>query len=289
MTQQAFSVRKPALDFDREIDRFYMGGDPVKSHIFNALNLLFPDGERYFVKAVHDHAKDISDPQLLRDVRAFAGQEGQHANQHERFFAVMKHQGYRFGRFLKAFHKQVQWGNKWTPRALRLSLTAGAEHYTATMAALVLNVGILEDCDATMRDLITWHAVEEVEHKHVAYDVLVKLYPRNYLLRMLGFLLATFSIFGAAAFAFNFLVRQDLRAGRVTREQLRAGGAGLLRGKEARFRRGLRRAFLQYLKPGFHPSQNDDRALLERYAPGIRLVSSSAPAVPSGVTAVATQ
>ncbi|MEY4581790.1 MAG: hypothetical protein RL701_6493 [Pseudomonadota bacterium] len=276
MSQAALSVRKPALDFDRAIDRFYMGGDPVKSHIFNALNLLFPDGERFFVKSVHDHTKDIADDaELLRAVRGFAGQEGQHAHQHERFFAVMNQQGYRFGYFLKHFHGQVRWGNKWLPRALRLSLTAGAEHYTATMAALVLKHGILDDCDPTMRDLITWHAVEEIEHKHVAYDLLVKLHPRNYLLRMLGFFLATFSIFGTAAFAFSFLVRQDLRAGRVTRAQLRAGGRGLLSGKELRFRRGVRRAILQYFRPGFHPNQNDDTSLLDRYAPGIKLAVSS--------------
>ena len=49
------------------------------------------------------------------------------------------------------------------PRSLRLAITAGAEHYTATMAALLLESGMLEDCDPTMRSLMTWHALEEIE------------------------------------------------------------------------------------------------------------------------------
>ncbi|HEX2679216.1 MAG TPA: metal-dependent hydrolase, partial [Polyangiales bacterium] len=80
------TVRKPELDFERPIERFYLHKNPIKSHVFNALNLMFPEGERFFVKAVHDHLKDLGDDAALqRDARAFAGQEGQHAHHHERF------------------------------------------------------------------------------------------------------------------------------------------------------------------------------------------------------------
>ena len=156
----AILVRKPRLDFSQPIDRFYLGGNPVKTHIFNALNLLFPDGERFFVKSVHDHAKDIADPQLQRDVRAFAGQEGQHAHQHERFFDVLAQQGYSFERLLDRFQKLARWSKR-VPRSLRLSITAGAEHYTATMAALLLESNMLDESNATMRDLKHCRAREE--------------------------------------------------------------------------------------------------------------------------------
>ena len=58
----SITVRKPRLDFGGDIPRFYLDDNPIKTHIFNALNLLFPDGERFFVKSVHDHAADIDDP-----------------------------------------------------------------------------------------------------------------------------------------------------------------------------------------------------------------------------------
>lgn len=80
--------------------------------------MLFPDGERFFVKSVHDHAAEITDPALLRDMKAFAGQEGQHANQHERFFSVLEQQGYRIDKVLVPFRKLALW-SKTLPRGLR--------------------------------------------------------------------------------------------------------------------------------------------------------------------------
>src|SRR5688572_392554 len=153
MSEAAIPVRRPKLDFDAPIPHVYIDDNPIKTHFFNALNLLFPDGERFFVKSVHDHAKDIDDPTLLRDIKGFAGQEGQHANQHERFFEVLDQQGYDTKPFLGPFKRLARFG-RMQPRALRLAITAGAEHYTATMAALVLQHDVLDDCDPTMRSLI---------------------------------------------------------------------------------------------------------------------------------------
>jgi uncharacterized protein len=211
MLRRACRASKPEIDFGRPIERFYLGGNPVKTHFFNALNLQFPAGERFFVRAVHDHAHEIGDQVLLRDIRTFAGQEGQHASQHQRFFEVLERQGYRIDGFLRRFERWVRVGGR-LPRGLRLSMTAGAEHYTASMAALVFERDILYDCDVTLRDLIQWHALEEIEHKHVAYDVLVATHRHNYPLRMLGFAIGTLAI---AAFTFagtRMFLRQDARA-----------------------------------------------------------------------------
>jgi len=269
MTDAAILVRKPRLDFSQSIERFYLGGNPVKTHIFNALNLLFPDGERFFVKSVHDHAKELTDPQLLRDVRAFAGQEGQHAHQHERFFVNLAQQGYSFERLLDRFQRLARWSKK-IPRSIRLSITAGAEHYTATMAAGLLESGILDECDPTMRDLMTWHALEEIEHKHVAYDVLVACYPKtSYPLRLIGFIAASVVIAGFTFAGLRMLLIQDGKRRRLSRAQFEAARAELSQGRELRFRKKLRGALLKYFVPGFHPHQQDDRAVLERFTPQV--------------------
>lgn len=264
----AIVVRKPKLAFDEPIDRFYMCGNPVKTHFFNALNLLFPEGERFFVKSVHDHAQQIDDPALQQQIRAFAGQEGQHANQHERFFTVLEEQGYAVDAVMKPFLAVTRVGKK-LPRALRLAMTAGAEHYTASMAAMVLEHDMLSECHPTLRQLITWHAIEEIEHKHVAYDVFVKVYPRSYLLRMFGFisvtlLIATFTAIGLRAF-----LKQDARAGRMTRKQYKVYKAELSGPKERAFQKATRNLLLRYWIPGFHPNQKDDGALLERFVPQV--------------------
>lgn len=267
MAHEPIVVRKPQLDFDRPIARYYLDGNPIKTHIFNALNLLFPDGERFFVKSVHDHAKDVTDPALLRDVRAFAGQEGHHAREHERFFAVLEQHEYKLHPVLKPF-KRLAKGAKDLPRWVRLSITAGAEHYTATLAALLLEHDMLGACDKTMRDLIEWHAFEEIEHKHVAYDVLVQCYPKtSYPLRMLGFFLATLVISGFTLLGLRVLLTQDGRARRLRRAEYEDARKVLGTGKELEFRRALRRSLLKYLAPGFHPNQQDDRPLLDRFLP----------------------
>jgi predicted metal-dependent hydrolase len=275
MSTHAIHVRKPELDFDSEIERFYFGGDPVKTYIFNALNLLFPAGERYFVRSVHRYQSAIRDPELARDMREFAAQEGQHAHQHERFFAVLARQGYDVERFLRFFANTCRDSQRRLPPGLQLAITAGSEHYTALMAAAVLHSGLLDDCHPTLRSLIVWHAVEEIEHKHVAYDVLTTAHPNNYPLRIAGFVLSTLSISGHAFYAYHLLKRQDLAAGRVTRAQLSRGVRGLLQGREREFLRLVFSAMVRYFKPGFHPNQHDDSALLERYAPEIPLAGAA--------------
>ena len=47
------------------------------------------------------------------------------------------------------------------------------EHFTATLAELVLTNEEIRDLmgDDAVRDLFVWHALEESEHKAVAFDV----------------------------------------------------------------------------------------------------------------------
>jgi len=276
MLSQNIPVRRPALDFEREIPRFYLEDNPLKTHFFNAINLAFPDGERFFVRSVHDHLADIEDPALRADVRAFCGQEGQHANQHERFFEVLRRQGYEVDSMVGRVRRIARWSNEHLPRGLRLSMTAGAEHYTATVAGLALDHGMLDDCDSTMRELIEWHAIEEIEHKHVAFDVLRLAHPWNYPLRVAGFAIATLVALVLSYGGTRAFMMQDARARRITQADY-ITARGKLRGRKLqRFRRALQWQLLAYLKPGFHPNQHDDAALLERIRPLVdsRLVSA---------------
>lgn len=266
MVQPEITVRKPTLPFERDIPHHYLGGNPVKTQFFNALNLAFPDGERFFVRAVNDHKARIEDPKLLAEIRAFSGQEGQHANQHERFFQVLARQGYEVDSMLSRMRRMSRWATRNLPRSLRLSMTAGAEHYTATLASLVFKHDLVGECDPTLRDLIEWHALEEIEHKHVAYDVLQKLYRYNYPLRILGYVVASLFVAAWAYAGTRELLLQDGRARRLSLAGYRrARNAALADKTVRRFRVDMRRALLDYLRPGFHPNQHDDTALLSTH------------------------
>jgi uncharacterized protein len=250
-------VRKPQLDFGPSIRRYWLDDNLFATHVFNGLNLLFPDGERFFVKAVHDHLDRITDPVLLEQARGFAGQEGQHAQQHERYFDCLRAQGYEIDHFLNRFHRLYRFATRWLPAPLRLAITAGAEHYTAIFGAGAIDdFPLLGNVDPTMRALIVWHAAEEIEHKAVAFDILRATHP-SYLLRLAGFALATVAVFGLSLTATRMLIKQDGVSRAVVREQRRHAEAANNHQDLPRLLAGVR----AYLRPSFHPNATDHLAV----------------------------
>jgi hypothetical protein len=253
-------LRRPNFEFDAAIPRHWMNGNAFATHFFNGLNLIFPDGERFFVRAVHDHLGRIADPVLLRQARQFAAQEGQHANQHERYFDCLRAQGYEIDTFLRRFHRFFRFTTDWIPAPLRLAMTAGAEHYTAVLGAgAIEEFELLADAHPTMRALIVWHATEEIEHKAVAFDVLRATHP-GYLLRIAGFLLATVALFGWSFAGTRMLVRQDRISRAAFREQRRLA----LARDDGRGLRRIRAGVRAYLRRDFHPNETDHLALARR-------------------------
>jgi len=256
-------VRKPGFDFDA-VPRHWLAESPFATHVFNGMNLVFPDGERFFIRSVRDHLDRIDDPELRAQVKGFFGQEGRHAHEHERYFEVLEKQGYRVEIFLRRFRKFIDLSNRLMPASLRLSMTAGAEHYTATFGVMALQDPAFLGSDPTMFKLVAWHATEEIEHKAVAYDVLQATHP-SYALRVLGFALATLALFGWSIAGTRMLIRQDLAAGRTDKETLRAHKRAF-EGKGASAerlagRRMVRARIRDYLRRDFHPNDTDDLPL----------------------------
>lgn len=246
-------VRKPGFEFD-SVPRYWLHDNIAATHFFNGLNLLFPDGERFFVKAVYDRLDRIDDPVLRAQAKGFAGQEGQHANQHEKYFTALRRHGYNLDTFLRWYHRFYLFTSRWLPAPLRLSITAAAEHYTATFGANAIeDEELLAGMHPTMRKLIVWHATEEIEHKAVAFDVLKATHP-SYLLRMLGFLIATLALFGWSLAGARMLTRQDGVPRHIVKEHRRR----MFERNDRRAIKRLRAATLAYLRPGFHPNETDD-------------------------------
>ena len=253
-------LRKPNLEFGASIPRYWMNGNLFATHFFNGLNLVFPDGERFFVKAVHDHLGQITDPVLLRQAKQFAAQEGQHANQHEKYFDCLRGQGYEIDTFLRRFHRFFRFTNDRLPAALRLAMTAGAEHYTAVLGAgAIEEFELLADADPTMRKLIVWHATEEIEHKAVAFDVLRATHP-SYLLRIAGFVIATIALFGWSFAGTRMLIKQD----RISRAQFKEQRRLALARDDGRGLKRIRAGVRAYFRRDFHPNEHDHLALARR-------------------------
>jgi predicted metal-dependent hydrolase len=254
------------VDFDSSIPRYWFGGNAVGTHIANGVNLLFPAGERFFVRSVRYYMDHITDPVLREQIRGFFGQEGSHAREHERQFRLLEEQGFDLTTFFK-FYNWLAYEvlEKASPPELRLAGTAACEHFTALMAENALRIRLLDHAHPSMRALLLWHSAEEIEHRAVAFDVLQQVNP-SYALRVAGLALATVTLSGFWALGAATLIQQDKQLGwkRAVSEwrSIRAN-----RKQEAVFVRGIR----EYLKRDFHPSQNRIDELAAEYIESVGL------------------
>jgi predicted metal-dependent hydrolase len=262
--------RTPRIGFSG-VPRAWLAGSLVASHIANGVNLLFPAGERFFVRSVHTFMDLITDPALRAEVRGFAGQEGRHANAHERYFDTLRAHGYDVDAILRPYeHLAYEVIEKRAPAALRLAVTVASEHFTAILAEDALTDGALERAHPALRNLLYWHAVEELEHKAVAFDVLRTVRP-GYFLRMAGLFVATTLLAGFWFSATRRLLAQDgvtlgaarRQLARLREEAQRERAAGRPAPGPIATRVFLR-GILAYMRPGFHPHDRDHGALVQR-------------------------
>ncbi len=260
-TQSVPRPRSSPVSFEQGVPRRWFADLAVASHIVNGVNLLFPAGERFFVRSVHHYFDQIQDPLLREQVKGFFGQEGRHAQAHERFFEVMESQGYSVKDFLATYEKLMY--EKLEPSVspeLRLAVTVALEHYTAIMAENVFREGLLDLAHPTMKGLLLWHAAEEIEHRAVAFDVLKAVAP-GYGLRMAGLVMATVALGGFWIAATGMLLKQDWDRGE--RGAVKAFRKVDTEGTIAQrvFLRGIK----EYIRRDFHPSQNDVDGLASGY------------------------
>lgn len=261
--------RSPGLPLDERLPRYWFGNNAFATHVANGVNLLFPAGERFFVRSVHHYLNRVKDPHLRAQVKGFSGQEGRHAKEHERQFALLRAEGFPIDRFLGWYERIAFEGiEKVAPAELALATTAACEHFTAIMAENVLRMDMLQNAHPTMRALLLWHAAEEIEHRSVAFDVLAEVNP-SYALRVAGLIVATACLGSFWALGTTALLvtdpevdgarlLRDFRAAREARLQRNPNAKGTVRDV---FLRGIR----EYLRPDFHPAQSDIDALADAY------------------------
>ncbi len=158
----------------QEVPRhFAADGDLVQSHVAAALSAVFPDGEDFFVRSVRHFRDDITDPELKRQVAGFIGQEAMHGREHRAFNVRLSELGYPTKRVERLTKAGLALRTRVASPKSNLAATAALEHFTATLAELVLTNDEVREMfgDDAVRNLFVWHALEESEHKAVAFDV----------------------------------------------------------------------------------------------------------------------
>jgi predicted metal-dependent hydrolase len=259
--QPRIRPQRMGFDFDpAAVPRYWFANDPVLTHFLNALSLSFPEGEQFFVDSVR-HFRDVAtDPVRQKDISGFIGQEAMHSLEHKGFNAMLAAQGY--GEVTEKGHAVARYlcneGRKrLSPRA-QLAITAGLEHITAILAnAMLKHPELLAEMDENVRLLWVWHAIEETEHKAVAFDLYKDIDP-GYVMRVRAFLTGSLGLLlYAQAYTWRFLKQDGLHR----RPLALARGTFRL----ARFLGAALPDYLDYLRPGFHPWDDDNSALIARY------------------------
>lgn len=254
--------RRLDFEFATDSNRYYYDNNPFLSSFLTTLSSLFPAGESFFVESVRYYRERITDPTLKAQVAGFIGQEAMHSKEHQAFNEMATRQGYPVDKLDRDVAKLLSLVQKTLPQAVQLSATVALEHYTAIIAEMLLRDADVQGKFAVeARQLWLWHALEENEHKTVAYDVYQQMVG-SYGLRVATMALATV-IFFAVTFAFHgrmlaqdgqlFKFRQNFKALKY-----------LWNGKKGVFSRLLPQ-YLDFFKPSFHPKDHDTTALLEEW------------------------
>lgn len=262
MTKDHKSVEiKPRerLDFqlNKELPRFWHGGDPYKTRFFDAMSLTFPIGERYFISTVRAYRDEITDPKLAAEVKDFIRQEAQHGMVHAEFNDLLSRQGLAVGWTERLLDRKFRWQSTRWSKAFNLAYTAAAEHMTAMMCTtFIQRPEIFKDADPRMAAIYAWHSIEEVEHKAVAFDVMTKVAKVNYLTRIAALIYFSIEYPIGNWWGVNQMLKTD-GFGALARAKLLLKGAWWLYKPGGVFMPALG-YYLSYFKPGFHPWQHQE-------------------------------
>ena len=274
----SFPVRRMNFNFD-DVPEYWASESAGITHFMTALSALFPDGEKLFidsVRAVRYHPAIKDNEALQKEISAFIGQEAMHTQEHVGFNASAQKYGHDVAKHERETGRLIQGARKWFARAVKpfgmtqemvdLTATTALEHFTATIASELLRNPHIQELmtDPTMSYMWYWHAVEENEHKAVAFDVYQGVFGtgvKAYALRSSALVIAMALIFAAQS---SFVIRLLKNDGKLNLKELGtiykyaySPSKGIIA--------GMTREMLAYFRPNFHPNDLDTVELLETW------------------------
>ena len=257
---------------------------PFVTHFINAMSLSFPHGERFFIHTVRHFRSQITQSGLQEAVAAFIGQEAMHGREHEDYNRLLDEAGLPAAELEAHFKRFIEMLKKHLPAAAQLSITVAQEHFTAIVAQLVLTDSrLIAGANPNLSALWRWHALEEIEHKAVAFDVYEAVMGRGlkaYALRAGSMILTTVGFMSLVLSYQRKLLKADSR---VYKWHGLGRFANFMWRSPALLPR-LAVPWLSYFRPGFHPWNHDNRHLLQQMDPLVSKIQSYAPNATKSMT-----
>lgn len=256
----AITPRSVSIDFPEATPRFWYANSPFISHFFDAFSTTLPVGEDLFIFSLRQVRQRISDPRLQQQISGFIGQEAFHSREHTKYNQLLRRWGYDIDRMDRSLARSTRIIRARLDTLQVLAVTLSCEHLTSILSAAILRGDFMADADPHLQALWHWHAVEEIEHKAVAWDVYRTL-GGTYRTRVIWMNFAMVLIGVRVSARLLHMLRRDglLFDGAVWREGLRFlfGKGGLVR--------TLKQDFLDFYRRDFHPWQHDTLHLTESW------------------------
>lgn len=271
----SFPVRRMGFDFSN-VPEYWMSESAGLTHFMTALSALFPAGEKFFidsVRAVRYHP-NIKDNEILqKEISAFIGQEAMHTQEHVNFNASAQSFGHDVDSLDKNTDFVIQTARKafakvvkpfgMTQEMVDLTATTALEHFTATIASQLLTNTHIQELmkDETMSTMWFWHAIEENEHKAVAFDVYEGVFGQGvkaYALRGSALVFAMVLLAITQTYFTFKLLRADNKLNFKELSMIYKYAYSPSKGIIT----GMTKEMLAYFKPKFHPNHLDTDQLL---------------------------
>ena len=136
-----------------------------------------------------------------------------------------------------------------------MAITAAAEHYTASIAFLFthLKPDLLIRLPIQFRGLLLYHAMEELEHKSVCFDLFQNL-SGSYIIQLFSFIFVTLDLIVNVYSRIRYLLKMDGIFDFKHRLKL----CKFLFGKQG-IATGLISKIKKFINPNFHPWKSDER------------------------------
>lgn len=250
---------------DGDIPKYWMNGDVFQTRFWDALSLIFPPGEKFFMNCVRDYRDQISDPKLLQDIKDFNRQEAQHSMVHRQDNERLRAQGVDVDSLTAYVDEMLNksYRQKYS-KGYTLAITSALEHFTSIIAhSLFDKRDVMKGADPRVRAMYSWHAIEEVEHKGVAYDVMEDYAKVGYFKRV-GALIHSTWMFPKTIFIIQRRLMIHDGFTFTQRAKLLAKGLVWLF-KPGGLLQPMLKHYWTYYKPGYHPWQETEQPGYEQW------------------------
>lgn len=177
------TVRRPEFEWPQDLPVVPDPDDPQRSCELVGLSFTLPYLEPYLIRTMRVAAKEVDDPTLSADMKAFSGQEAQHYKNHAAVNDIVRRQlsegaAAEMRRLEDDLEADYRRFTDEKSLAFNLAYAEGFEAMTFSMARSAMGGGLGPRTDPKWTELYGWHLAEEIEHRTVTFDAYERIHGR---------------------------------------------------------------------------------------------------------------